>query len=204
MFHSHVPASSPSQLQRKKLRWLSPESQGPSRASPSPTGAPRPTVPVPCAGPVVSPPLGLSPEQGLAVPRVSHTEHPCFGQGKTCCAWSCVPAHSSLPEAAVGLITAHGALHEPAQWSWILGPGAGSASGAPLKSTELRNCGPSCSSALRKLCDLQPGEQPFPHGALPVFLQLPRGWGSICLPKKLCMCTAEVSPGAVLGEILFS
>lgn len=43
------------------------------------------------------------------------------------------------------------------------------------------------------------------EGAIPLwgssYLSLaPRGWGSICLPKKLCTYTTEVSLDAGLGE----
>lgn len=171
MFHSHVPANLPSRLQRKRLQWLSLESQGPSRAPPDPT-----CIPPQYLSPVWDlwdPLLRASAlSRAWAVPRMIHTVHPCFRQGKTCHGLSCIPARSSLLETAVGHITEHGALHEPPSGAWILGLGAGSASasGAPLKSTELCSCGQSCSSALGKLCSLQPGEQLVLCGALPIFL----------------------------------
>lgn len=69
------------------------------------------------------------------MPRMSHNVASFILPGQDFChGLSCIPAHSSLPEAAGGRITAHGALHEPAQRNWILGPGVGSASGASLKS----------------------------------------------------------------------
>lgn len=166
MFHSYVPANSPSQLQGKRLRWFSPESQGPSRASPNPTCAPSQYLsPVQDLWDLL---LWASPlSRAWAVPRMCI---PAVDRTRLLPWLELYPSSQQPPRSCCRRVTAHGALHEPAQWSWILGPGAGSASGAPLKSIELRSCEQSCSSALGKLCNLQPGEQPFLHGALPIFL----------------------------------
>lgn len=76
VFHSHIPANSHLGF-RQRLQWLSPESQGSSRAPPE-SHMRTLTVPVPCAGPVGSL-LQASPlSRALAVPRMSHTAHPCF------------------------------------------------------------------------------------------------------------------------------